>query len=423
MSSSSLSAGRRSAWLSILVLLLASPLVRAAADPLSLTEAVRLAGAEAPSIAAHRAAVSAAESAVEPAGQLPDPELSLGIEDLPVTTDEAFSLTRDDFTMRTVGLMQKFPRREKRALRTARAQAEADRERALLINERLSTAESVARAWIARASAEERLKLLESLRPRAQAQSTAANTAISAGRSTAADGIAAKLAQSSLEDRISQARRDVEEARAMFERWLPQTAERPLADAPDYAELGVDPDTLISNIAHHRELLTYDAAERAASADVDLARADKRPDWSVELSYGQRGPRYSNFVSLEFRVDLPIFATHRQDPMIASKLAAAEQVAAEREAARRMHTAELRKTVATWRSAKERAQRYRSELMPLSEDRAEAALAAYRGGRLELQASLAALTDAIEQRIAYTEVLDTLGQSWAALHFAFAEER
>jgi len=407
--------------------LIAIPLAAApaAADPapLSLTEAVRLAADDSPAIGARRAAVESATDAIEPAGALPDPQLVAGVDNLPVNTGDAFSLTRDFMTMRKVGVMQEFPRGEKRRLRTERAEAEAARERALLASEQLSVREAVARAWIARAAAEQKLQLLHELEPRAAAQALAAASALSAGRGSAADGIAAKAAQAMLADRISLAERDVEDARADFARWLPDAAGRPLGDAPDWTQIGFDPESLPANAAHHRELLSYDAAEQAAAADVALARAEKRPDWSVEFDYAQRGPRYSNMISLEFRVGLPLFAASRQDPLIASKLAAVTRIDAEREDARRMHAAELRKIVTAWRSARERVARYERELLPLADDRAAAALAAYRGGRGDLQAALVALDQCIEQRIAYADLTGTLGQAWAMLYFAFPQER
>jgi outer membrane protein TolC len=391
--------------------------------PLSLDEAVRLAEDDSPAIAARKSAVESAEDAVAPAGALPDPQLVAGIDNLPVTTGDAFNVTRDFMTMRKIGVMQDFPQRDKRRSRTERAQAMAERERALLTTERLSVRESVARAWIARATAEHRLELLQALQPRTEAQVAAATAALSGGRGSVADGIAAKSAQVSLADRISQVERGVEDARAEFARWVPEAADRPLGDAADWSDLGVDPDSLLTHIGHHRELLAYDAAEQAANADVAMARAEKRPDWSVELDYAQRGPQYSNMISLEFRVGLPIFPTHRQDATIASKQAAVTQLEAEREDARRMHTADLKKTLTAWRSAGERMRRYEKDLLPLADDRAEAALAAYRGGRGELQASLTALDEVIEARLVYTELQNTYGQAWATLHFAFPEER
>src|SRR5262249_49899315 len=140
--------------------------------------------------------------------------------------------------------------------------------------------------------------------------------------------------------------------------------------------------------------------------------------WSVEFDFSQRGPQYSNMISFDVRVPLPLFASHRQDPLIAAKRAAADKIEAERADALRMHTADLRKLLATWRNAVERSRRYQNELLPLADDRAEAALAAYRGGRGELQATLSAFDNAIDQRVAYTELLNTLGQSWASLRYA-----
>ncbi|QBB69436.1 hypothetical protein ELE36_03065 [Pseudolysobacter antarcticus] len=392
------------------------------ATPLSLDEAVQLAGIHAPTLDARQAAVESAEHTVLPAGQLPDPELVFGIDSLPVTTDERFSLTRDNFTERKIGLMQTFTRPEKRRLRSERAEAGAARERALLTTEHLTLNEAVARAWITRKTAERRLVLLHSLQARAQTQIDAATAALSAGRGASADAIAATAAKAMLEDRISEGERDLETANAELARWLPDAQDRPLGDAPDWSNLGSNPDALLTNIAHHRELLAYDAAEQAATAEVDLARAEKTPDWSVEFDYAQRGPRYSNFITVQLRVPLPIFAASRQDPIIASKQAAVAQITAERTAAQRMHTAELRKTLAAWRSAKDRVHRYETELLPLADDRADAALAAYRGGRGDLQASLSALDQMVEQRLVYTDLLNTLGQSWAALHFAFPQE-
>jgi len=393
-----------------------------ASASLSLDDAVHIAEQQAPAIAARNAAVDSATAAIRPAGELPDPELIARVDNLPVNKGDAFSLTNDFMTMRKIGVMQTFTRGAKREARTQRAEADAERARALLTNERLAVAEGTAKAWIARWSAERRLELLQALRPRAEAQVAAATAALSAGSGTAADGIAARSEQTMLEDRITQVRRDVEDARAEFARWLPDAAERALADPPGWSELGVDPDSILQHVGHHRELLTYDAMERAAQAEADIARAEKKPDWTVEFDYAQRGPRFSNMISVELRVPLPVFASRRQDPLIASKLAAAAQVEAERADALRMHTADLRKLLATWRSAVERSRRYEKELLPLADDRADAALASYRGGRSDLQTTLTAFNNVIEQRVTYTDLLNTLGQSWASLHYAFPQE-
>ena len=42
--------------------------------------------------------------------------------------------------------------------------------------------------------------------------------------------------------------------------------------------------------------------EAVAQAEADIAQADKKSDVSVELMYSQRGPAYSNMVSVNVSV-------------------------------------------------------------------------------------------------------------------------
>lgn len=391
-------------------------------SPLEIEEAIRLAEASAPALAAREAAHRAAKARVGPAGERPDPELLIGLENLPVTGGDAFDLGRDEMTMRQIGVMQLLPRREKRELRRERAQADADKELALLASERLGTREAVARAWIATSNAEHRLALVATLKPQAESLVATATAAISGGRGSTDEAIAAQLALVALEDRIAMFRLERDRARIALAQWLPNDASRPLGPAPDWRQMPVNALANPERIVAHRELHAYQAMSHAAQTEIALARAEKRPDWSVELAYADRGPHLSSMLSLQFRVGLPLFAERRQDPLIAAREADLLQLESEREAMARKHLAELVETEATWQAALDRAARFERELLPLSNERIAATLAAYRGGSGAVQDVLNALDAAIEQRIAFVDVLEVLGQSWAALHFAFPEE-
>src|SRR4249919_2210582 len=78
-------------------------------SPLSLDEALQLAGNHSLQVAAQRSAITAAEQTAVSARQLPDPKGIIGIDNLPVTTSEAWSLTSDFMTMRKIGVVQDFP--------------------------------------------------------------------------------------------------------------------------------------------------------------------------------------------------------------------------------------------------------------------------------------------------------------------------
>ena len=146
-----------------------------------------------------------------------------------------------------------------------------------------------------------------------------------------------------------------------------------------------------------------------------LAEAAKSPDWSLEVAYSQRGPAYSNMLSVGVRIDLPIFQSRRQEPGIAAKAAMVEQVRAQAEDARRAHVAEIEIMLADWNAAKNRTQRYATELNPLAHERTELALASYRGGKGELGMVLEARRAEIETRLNQLQAEAELARAWVNL--------
>ena len=99
-----------------------------AADlPLSFAETLRIAVDQSAQLVSQRAMVDAAREMTGPAGELPDPKLKLGVDNVPTNGPDSWSLTRDFMTMSKIGVMQEFPREEKRRLRSQRAENDAQR--------------------------------------------------------------------------------------------------------------------------------------------------------------------------------------------------------------------------------------------------------------------------------------------------------
>ena len=149
-------------------------------------------------------------------------------------------------------------------------------------------------------------------------------------------------------------------------------------------------DSLTAQLAQHPHLSAFERQVQAAETDVDLARVGAKPDWSMELSYGIRGSAYSDMVTLQVGVDLPVFQKNRQLRDVAAKLADAQRARALRDDNLREMEAVLRRHHADWRSGLERLERYRRSILPQAADQVNAALAAYRSGRSDLSSVLAA---------------------------------
>src|SRR4051812_12245295 len=92
---------------------LALAAVSAHAQALSLEEAQRRAVDRSRQLAAQDAAVRSSRELAVAAGQLPDPVLKMGVDNLPVNGPDQFSVTRDFMTMRRIGVMQELTRGEK----------------------------------------------------------------------------------------------------------------------------------------------------------------------------------------------------------------------------------------------------------------------------------------------------------------------
>lgn len=390
--------------------------------PLSLAEALQIGERGSPRLAAQSAALAAARELVQRAGELPDPKLRFGIDNLPVSGPDRFQYNTDSMTMRRIGLMQDIPNGEKRHLREARAARERDVEAANLAAQRVGVEREVGLAWIELCYARKGRVPLAGLAKELQLQLDTVSAAIAAGRQTTGDALALRSALEAAQDRIIEQDRTIERARAALAAWLPKDASRPLADPPDTGRFDHAPTALLANLDEHPDQKVYAEREALARAEVALASNSKKPDWSVELSYGQRGPAFDNMITLMVSVDLPWEAEKRQDRDIAAKQRLVDQASAQTEEARRLHEAELRGIYADWQTAGVRVERFEKRLLPLAQERVAAALASYRGGRGELATVLEARRAETETQISLLQTQLERARAWAKLNFLLPSE-
>ncbi len=385
--------------------------------PLTIGEAQRVATARSAQLEASGLAVSASQQMAVAAGELPDPELKFGVDNLPVDGPDQFSLQRDFMTMTQVGVMQEFTLPRKRRLRAERAQravqlAEAEKSMSLASVQRATTL-----AWLDRYYAEAtEQRVLEQVSA-ARLEVTAAEAAYRAGEGTSADVLMARGSLAELEDQAADTSRRVRGSKIALARWIGEDADRPLGGKPPIDVIPFHPHAIDARLAEHPEILALQRQEELARTEIELARADKRPDWSVELMYSQRGDEFSNMVSLEFSVPLPINSGDRQNRELAARLAEASQARAQREDMLRAHEAELRAMLDEWQSTRQRRDRYSATITPLARDRAGATLAAYRGGKMPLSEVLVARRNETDVHLRALEIEAEAARLWAEITF------
>lgn len=174
-----------------------------ATEPLNLEQALQLAQNRSQGLVAQDNAALAAREMAVCAGQLPDPTLKIGINNLPVNGPDAGSLTRDFMTMRTIGVMQEIMRADKRQARAARYERQAEAAHASRELTLANLQRDMALAWLDRYDQEQMREVLATQRDEARLQVEATDSAYRAGRGSQADVFAARTAVAQLEDRIA----------------------------------------------------------------------------------------------------------------------------------------------------------------------------------------------------------------------------
>jgi outer membrane protein TolC len=380
------------------------------AGPLMLAEAERMALSRQPLLDAQRATVRAARERAVAMRQLPDPMLLAGVQNLPVNGEDRFSLSMDPMTMTSVGVMQEFPLPGKRRLRGRAEALMADAGDARLVALERAVRRDTAMAWIEVWFPERAVELARAMAAEAGRERGAADIAYRAGRAPQADVLAADVELEMLQDRVRKLEQDAAQAREALTRWTgasvagPVAAEVPaLTDPPAL-------DALLASLPRHPELTEAHLEIAGAENAVALTREGYWPDWRVEAMYGWR-PDFDEMVSVQVGIDLPVFRGSRQDRDAA---AAREQLAAV-EATHQDHERQMRAMAAgahqAWSRARARLARYDEVIVPRAGARAEAALAAYRTGKAELDSVLTARRAALDASLMRLELqMDVLKQ-------------
>jgi cobalt-zinc-cadmium efflux system outer membrane protein len=392
---------------------------RVRAEPLSFDAALELAQRSAPDITVQTASVAAAQAAAIAAGRLPAPKLAIGVDNVPASGADQWSVTRDFMTMRKIGLMQDIPNRGKRQAEVdiataAIAQAEAERRVQILQIKR-----DTALAWLNRFYLERRAALLDELDRENRLFAAAVQAQLAGGRGMPADVIAPQQEAAELADRRDELTSAIAKSKALLKRWVGVAADEPLAsEAP---QLIIDDEQLRTHVHEHAELAVFTPMMAMAQAQVHGAEAMKRPDWGVELAYGHRGAAFSDMVSVQFTVALPVFSTVRQDPQIQAKRQAVNRIAAEREVMLRDHTQELEAELAEYNALTRQLDRIHTTRIPLARQKVDYQLASYRAAKGDLAAVLNARRELIDTQLMQLALEAQQAAAIAKLYFIYGE--
>jgi outer membrane protein TolC len=379
---------------------LAAPVARAQqpSDTLDLAQAVAIARAQNPRIAAAGAGVSAAGARIAPAGALPDPTVTLGAMNYMLP---ALSARGDPMTMNQLTVMQTLPING--TLRLRRSAARSDSAGAALRRDALALDvehEVRTRYWElyhTDRALETMARTLGVLRDLVGI----ASAMYAVGSTSQADVLRAQLAVTRMQQEIADMELQRFTAAAALDALLGRDPERRIVLRPGSAHemhggevMALEMPALPPVDSLYQWADSGNLELAALRTGVSAARANERvagrmivPDLTVGLSYGQRAGS-NDMVSAMFGISVPLFARSRQ--LRAREEARAMRTMAEDEvAALRLS---IRTELVTARAEAETARRqvalYTGTLVPQAAAAYEASLSGYRVGRVDFMAVL-----------------------------------
>jgi len=370
-------------------------------------DVARIALHEEPGMVMQRALAQAMRERGIAESSLPDPELELGLESVPVGT---LALDRDPMSQLKLGVSQRFPPAGQRRLMRAVREGEGEEFDALARLRGLEVLRGVRETWIEWAYWREAWRSIRATRALLQQLRDSLETAYAAADSGRQALLLSELALVRLDERqlINVAER--ERAWNGLERW----AGVPLTAAPDagwpealqreLAALADQPEAQ-ARLAQHPAVRALDARLAARSDEIELARTAYRPQWGLSLGYGVRdgeemdGRPLDDMYSAMLSVELPLNPARRQDPAVRAATLMHASSRAERDVLLRDLRAELESGRIAAREARRRLALYQDQLLPLLETRVVTARDAYQAGAGALDQWMGALEAELELRL------------------------
>jgi len=363
-----------------------------ATDDPQLSTLIREALDRNPEVARDRALNQAERERIPQAGALPDPSLSLGIQN---DGFKKIQVGQMETSFYQVMVTQPLPWPGKRGLRSDIARAGAQAAEAVLDRTRLTLEADVRRSYTALLLVRSQQRLLEDQALLLKQAEATARVRYEVGQGAQADLLRAQLERTRLEQSRLALTSAERSARAVLNRLRALPPEAALATSatleqvPEPGPIQVE-EALRETTEHSPELKAAQLGALQAEKRLALATLDRRPDFGVSAGLMPRGgldPMWTAGVS----ITLPVWQKQKQSRAVAEQEARRRASGAEVETVTRLLAQRVAERAAAMEAALGTLRLYRGGLLVQSEGAFRATLAQFEVGRAPFLAVLEAL--------------------------------
>ncbi|MDX8397326.1 MAG: TolC family protein [Mariprofundaceae bacterium] len=407
-------------------LIIISPSLVMAGEPLTLKQAETLAVQQNPGLAATSRQAEAMSNVSAQVGSLPDPVLSLNALNLPV---DSFSTTAENMTQLQMGISQAIPFPGKLDLRASAADFMADAA-ALDVDEfKLRLVAHVKASWWNIFYLDHALETVARNQQLLRQFIRIAETKYKVGHGLQQDVLLAQLELSKLLDVAIQVKSARKQQEARFNALLNRPARLPivlpltadeslptLASESELAELAMKYRPLL---AKHERFID------AAHDRVALAEKDYYPDFNLGGVYGFRSgvnpvskQRRPDFSTIRLSMTLPFFTNSKQDHQLAQRKAELARSEFSSQDTKEAVLSEVSQVLAAYQRAKDQTVLFKTGIIPQATQTVASMLAGYQVNKVDFLNLVRSQVTLYNYETQYWKVLAEANQSLASLDAA-----
>lgn len=329
-----------------------------------------------------------AEKVISQAGALPDPQLSLGLMNLPVNS---FAFNQEPMTGKLVSVMQMFPFPGKLSLATDMAEFEAATIQYQQEEIRNQVVQMVKLAYFDLYAIDRALEIVLKNMALMEQFVRVAEIKYATGSGLQHDVLRAQVELSKLEDDLIMWQQKRLARTAKLNALLNRPADMPIDKISQELSL---PDDILSKlptekIERKRPLLrAWRERVQKVETAVKLARRDYWPNITVGASYNQRndlnnGAQMHDFFSTSVSLNIPLYFKRKQKAKVAETELALAAVEAEYENVRSGILAEIESLRAELERNRKRVELYKGGILIQAQQSLESAHAGYQVGKVD----------------------------------------
>jgi len=373
-----------------------------------------------PKIIAARERHSALKEKIPQAGALEDPMLAFGVVNLP----NNFDFNEEDMTQKEVSVSQKLPFPGKRGLSEEAAAKEADAGAAEIDDIANQVAKEVKTAFYDLSHAYRAMEVTQRSKSILEELAKITQTRYSLGQAIQEDIIRIQVEISKMVDDLIMLE---QKKRALAARLNYLLNRPPNSSVGRPAEVDFRPvafsieDLQQKAMADNPMLKALKQDIAARGKNVEVAKRDYLPDFSLKFAYGQREERLDMYTGM-IEMNLPIFFKSKQERKVAEGYADVRSAQAKYDGAQN----EILYMIADMGSMVQRLERkielYRTGIVPQSRMQIDTALSAYMVNKADFMTLLDSRMRLYRYELEYHEALTEFEKSLAALEAVVGSE-